>query len=71
MIKIEIVKTESSIKLFNTELSKTYVNLYVDGKYNSDKSFSYFRQLSLDEILNSKSISVEYIKRENFSLYFI
>lgn len=64
MIKIEIVKTESLINIFNTEMSKVYVKFYTNGKYNSDKNFAYFRQLSLNEILNSKYIYVEYVKRK-------
>ena len=64
MIKIEVDKILSLIRLFNTESSKTYVNFHVDGKYNS---FAYFRLLYLDEILNSKSISIEHIKKKILS----
>ena len=66
MINVKIFKTYPIIKLFNTELSKTYINLYVDGKFNPEFNFSYFKQIHLNKILNSKSISVKYVKRRKF-----
>jgi hypothetical protein len=67
MIKIHTFKTVPIIELIKTDLSTIHVNLYIDGKFNSIKSFSCNRVLYLDELLNSKSISVEYIKKKILS----
>lgn len=66
MIKIRISKTYPKIELIKTNSPNTYINFYVDGKNNSRLSFTYYQQISLDEILNSKSISLEYISVRTF-----
>lgn len=66
MIKIHVFKKIPKIELTTPVIYNTYINFYVDGKFDSEKSFSFYKLLSLDELLNAKSISLEYIKKEIF-----
>jgi hypothetical protein len=63
MITIKISKTHSLIELTRPAMPIKYVNFYIDGKLREEKQFSIYQLLSLDELLNSKSISIEYVKR--------
>lgn len=65
MITIKISKTIPKIELIKTNLPNTYVNFYIDGKFNSKLSFTFYQQIFLNEILNSKYISIEYISVMN------
>lgn len=63
MITIKISKTHSLIELSRPAIPIKYFNFYIDGKIREEKQFSFYQLLSLDELLNAKSISLEYVKR--------
>lgn len=64
MININFYKNQM-IELIKTDLPNTYTNFYVDEKFNSKLSFTFYKQIHLDELLNAKTISLEYVKVRN------
>lgn len=64
MININFYKNQM-IELIKTDLPNTYTNFYVDEKFNSKLSFTFYKQIHLDELLNAKTISLEYVNVRN------